>query len=99
MADSIGHYSMQVGITAQETGAETVVHAQHILYNQHLAVHAATGADADDGNSQLACHTLCQRSGNLLQYKGKASGFFLQVGVASASSLARTVYVPYLLID
>ena len=43
---------------------------------------AATGSDADDGNSQLACHTLCQRSGNLLQYKGKASGFFQQVGVA-----------------
>ena len=42
MADSIGHYSMQVGITAQETGAETVVHAQHILHYQHLAVHAAT---------------------------------------------------------
>ena len=37
---------MQVGIATQETGTKTVIHTQHILNHQHLAVHIATGTDA-----------------------------------------------------
>ena len=76
MTDSVRHYSMKVGIATQETGTETVVHAQHILHNQYLTVYTATGTDTDDRNGQLACHTFRQYGGTLLQYNGEASGFF-----------------------
>ena len=54
MTDSVRHYSMKVGIATQETGTETVVHAQHILHNQYLTVYTATGTDTDDRNGCAA---------------------------------------------
>ena len=45
---------MQVGIATQETGTKTVIHTQHILNHQHLAVHIATGTDAYNGYSPVS---------------------------------------------
>ena len=73
MADSVRHHCMKVGIATQETGTEPIVHTQHVLNHQYLSVYPATGSDTDNRNSQFARHALCQRSGNLLQYNGKAS--------------------------
>ena len=60
MTDSVRHYSMKVGIATQETGTETVVHAQHILHNQYLTVYTATGTDTDDRNGYYLLYLLLQ---------------------------------------
>ena len=46
----VGDDLKEVGVAAQETGAELIVHAEHIGTNQHLTVAAATGTDTDDRN-------------------------------------------------
>ena len=70
---------MQVGIAAKESRTETIVHAQHILYHQHLSVYLRACTDTYYGDTQFARHTCSQRSRNLFEHQGKASGIFQQM--------------------
>ena len=49
--DGLGDDFMEVGIAAQEPGLEFLVNAQHIMDDQHLAIHVGAGANADDGDA------------------------------------------------
>lgn len=53
MADGFGDYGEEVGIAAEEAGAEVVGHAEHVADDEHLAVDASAGSDSDDRDGEL----------------------------------------------
>ena len=68
MTDSVRHYSMKVGIATQETGTETVVHAQHILHNQYLTVYTATGGYSDAQKEEILAILTKKEYGQFMDY-------------------------------
>lgn len=81
VADGFGDYGEEVGIAAEEAGAEVVGHAEHVADDEYLAVDASAGSDSDDGDGELRGYSLCKCGGYLLEDDGEASGLFEEVSV------------------
>ena len=77
----VGHDACRIGVATEEAWGESLVDAEHVVHDEHLAVDSASGSDADDRYRQFVGHSFSEFGGDFLQDYGEATDLFEEFGV------------------